>query len=284
MPQMPRQLNVVLRKVTRAVASRPLAARAAAADFRQPLGAAVKSEIRWAFTPPHTWLLGVLTNVVLALTWLVVQPLTTHGRHQDWVVLVGTYFSSFVLADVTTTNVLGADHHRVMQGLADDVSPWRILVIKNVALLILVGLPTLAAAVALTLWFETPARLGVTVPNVAVPILTWLGVGNVISVLLPARDASLRCRWRGRRDRRQTGGWLLALVLPYALYYVADPMGGIEHREFWRRLPATFTHTFGPVLGRDTKSFVHLGIALMVWVLGTLIADQWVRRRGLTFS
>lgn len=284
MPQMPRQLNVVLRKVTRAVASRPLAARAAAADFRQPLGAAVKSEIRWAFTPPHTWLLGVLTNVVLALTWLVVQPLTTHGRHQDWVVLVGTYFSSFVLADVTTTNVLGADHHRVMQGLADDVSPRRILVIKNVALLILVGLPTLAAAVALTLWFETPARLGVTVPNVAVPILTWLGVGNVISVLLPARDASLRRRWRRRRDRRHTGGWLLALVLPYALYYVADPMGGIEHREFWRRLPATFTHTFGPVLGRDTKSFVHLGIALMVWVLGTVIADQWVRRRGLTFS
>jgi hypothetical protein len=28
-------------------------------------------------------------------------------------------------------------------------------------------------------------------------------------------------------------------MLPYALYYVADPMGGMEHRLFWRQLPAS---------------------------------------------
>jgi hypothetical protein len=37
----------------------------------------------------------------------------------------------------------------------------------------------------------------------------------------------------------------------------------------------------GPVLGRDTKSFVHLGIALVVWVIGTVFAALWVRKRGL---
>jgi hypothetical protein len=35
-----------------------------------------------------------------------------------------------------------------------------------------------------------------------------------------------------------------------------------------------------PVLGRDAKSFVHLAIAVGVWITGTLAALLWVRRRG----
>ena len=102
---------------------------------------AVWSEVRWAFTPPRSWLLGVAANVVLALLWLAVEPLTSGGRHhQDWVILVGTYFSSFVLADTTTTNVLGAEHDRVQRSLDAATAPWRILLQKNLALLILVGL------------------------------------------------------------------------------------------------------------------------------------------------
>ena len=116
------RVDAALRRAARTTARRPAAARNAAADFHQSLWAAVRSEIRWAFTPPRTWLLGVLTNVIFAVMWLAIQPITAHGRHQDWVILVGTYFSSFVLADVTTTNVLGSDHYRVMQGLADEIS------------------------------------------------------------------------------------------------------------------------------------------------------------------
>ncbi|WP_375538298.1 hypothetical protein [Mycolicibacterium sp. CBMA 311] len=245
---------------------------------------AVRSEIRWAFTPPRSWLLGVMANVVLALVWLVAQPLTSNGRHhQDWVILVGTYFSSFVLADTTTTNVLGADHHRLQQGMLDSMAPWRLLLSKNLALLILIGFPTLAVAAALTLWHETPTRLGVTIPNVAVPIVSWLGVGNVVSVLLPVAEIRLVQRWQHRHDRRRIGIWLLSLALPYALYFIADPVGGVEHRELWRKLPTAVAHVFGPVLGRDTKSFVHLGIAVAVWIAGTVFADWWVRRRGVQF-
>ena len=268
-----------LRAAVRASAPRPAAAKRAAKDFEYDFWPAVSAEIRWAFTPPRTWLLGVVANLFLAAGWLLVQPLTPHGRHHDWVVLVGTYFSSFILADVTTTNLLGADHYRVLKGLSDGVPLWRVLVIKNLALIILVGLPTITAAMVLTLWLETPARLAVTIPNVAVPIMTWLGVGNVISVLHPVSAAPLIRRWRLRHDLRRTAGWLLALTLPYALYYIADPMDGVGHRMLWRRLPAAI----GPVLGRDTKSFVHLGIALAVWMAGMVAAELWVRKRGLQF-
>jgi hypothetical protein len=272
-------MRTTLRAAVRASTPRPAAAERAAGDFDRRVGSAVRAEIRWAFTAPRTWLVGVVTNLVLAVGMLVVQPLTPHGRHQDWVVLVSTYFSSFILADVTTTNLLGADHYRVAKGISGGTPLWRVLVIKNLALVVLVGLPTLAAAVALTLWHEDAARLAVTIPNVAVPIVSWLGVGNVISVLLPVSAEPLYRRWRQRRDARRIGVWLLALTLPYALYYVADPVDGAGHRILWRQLPAWI----GPVFGRDTKSFVHLGIAVVVWMVGTVAAVLWVRRRGLQF-
>jgi hypothetical protein len=271
------RVDVALRAAARATAPRPAAARRAAKDLRRNLGPAVGAEIRWAFTPPRNWLMGVVANIVFAAAWLLVQPLTPGRHHHDWAVLVGTYFSSWVLADVTTTNLLGADHYRVQQALADGVPFWRLLLIKNLALLAIVGLPTLVTAMILTLWFQTPASLAVTIPTVAVPIVSWLGVGNLFSVLHPVSVEPLIRRWRQRGDRRRTGAWILALTLPYALYYVADPMNGVEHRLLWTKLPALIW----PVFGRDTKSFVHLAIATTVWIAGTVAALMWVRRRGV---
>jgi hypothetical protein len=282
---MHRHMRSALRAAVRASAPRPISARRAAQDFNQPLLAAVRSEIRWAFKPPCTWLSGVAANMFLAVAWLLIHPLASFGYlahhysdvHLDWVILIGTYFSSFILADVTTTNLIGGDHYRVEKALSDGTPLWRILLIKNLTLIVVVGLPTLAAVVALTLWRETPERLPVTIPNVAVPIVSWLGVGNFISVLHPVASEPLIRRWRQRDDRRRTWHWLLALALPYALYYVADPMGGVEHQLFWTRIP----NAIGPVLGRDTKGFVHLGIALAVWMGGSIAAVLWVRKRGL---
>ena len=49
------------------------------------------------------------------------------------------------------------------------------------------------------LWLEAPARLAIIVPTVAVPIVSWLGVGSLISVLHPVSVQPLfRRRW-GRR-------------------------------------------------------------------------------------
>lgn len=268
--------RAAVRTAVRASASRPAAAKRAAKDFQRGLVPGVWAEIRWAFTPPRTWPMGVGANMVFAAGWLLIQPLRL-GLHQDWVVLVITYFSSWVLADVTTTNQLGADRFRVGQGLSDGVPLWRILLLKNVALLAIVGLPTLTAAMVLTLSRETPARLAVIIPTVAVPIVSWLGVGNLFSVLHPVGAEPLVRRWRQRRDYRRTRYWLLGLSLPYALYYVADPMDSVEHRVLWTKVPKMMWQIFG----RDTKTFVHLAIAVGVWMAGTAIALLWAHRRGL---
>lgn len=138
------------------------------------LARAVLSGLRWSFTPPWNWLSGVAFNLGLSLAYLVIVPLT--GRpHRDWAILVGTYFAVFILADVTTTNVLGADHLRVRRSLDRRTSLARILLIKNITLMLLVGVPTLIATAAITVHSESAYRLDLTLPGVLYPVLTWLG-------------------------------------------------------------------------------------------------------------
>ena len=113
--------------------------------------------------------------------------------------------------------------------------------------------------------------------HVAVPILSWIGIGNVMSVVLPVAAEPLICRWRQRRQLRITIAWVASLALPYALFYVADPIDGLPHKFLWREVPAAI----GPILGHHSRSFVHIGIALAVWVGGTVVAQLVVSRRGL---
>jgi hypothetical protein len=210
------------------------AAEAAATDFHQGLWRALRAEIRWAFTPPRVWLTGVVANLLLTAAWLVVQRLTATHVHRapsdyhhagfyhhqlDWVILISTYFASFVLADVTTTNVLGADHHRVAKGLSEGTPFWRVLLLKNLTLLVIVGLPTLSVAMALTLWKQTPAH-----PR-----------SDRTSVR--ARHQKLRAS-RHRRDRlgdRHSGGLLVGAqarttVQVTSLALVSDTLRRRRHR------------------------------------------------------
>lgn len=236
------------------------------------VGAAVLGEVRWSFTRPRTWLVGVGVNLVLSLLYLICQPLTGQP-HRDWAILVGSYFAVFILADVTTTNVLGADAVRVRTSLQRGISLGRILLIKNLALLIIVGLPTLLVTALITVNSEADYRLALTLPGVAFPILTWLGVGNVISVLLPVVGAPLRYRWRARRELRPTARWLFHLGLPYALLLAVDPISDLP-RLLNHQLP-TATHT---AAGRG---LVLCLAGLVLWAVGTVVALNAARWRTI---
>ena len=66
----------------------------------------LREELRWTFTWPCGWLQGVLFNLVLAAAYLVVWPLA-FDDHYDVVLLFTVYFATFIMADVTTTNIFG---------------------------------------------------------------------------------------------------------------------------------------------------------------------------------
>lgn len=236
----------------------------------------VLTEVRWSFTPPRVWLSGVAVNLVLSLLWLAAEPLL-HRPHTDWAIVVGSYFAVFILADVTTTNVLGVDAQRVRLSLLRGVPLTRILLVKNFALLVVVGLPTLMVTGLITVTHESEHRLMLTLPGVAFPILTWLGVGNLVSVILPLGVVPLRQRWEQRHQRRRTARWLTHLLLPYLLLLAVDPIGD---------LPRTVVSHLGRSLPRTdmTRGAVLCLVGLTFWVTGTGAALAVARQRKIHFD
>lgn len=232
----------------------------------------VLAEVRWSFTWPCNWLLGAWLNLGLSLLWLVWVPLRG-GSHSDPVILVGTYFAVFIMADVTTTNVLGLDETRVRASLDRGVAIRRLLLTKNFALLTIVGLPTLLLTAILTIHSEIAYRLVLTLPGVALPMMAWLGVGNLVSVLFPVASQPIRRRWQQRRDLRSTALWLCHLAVPYCLLYAVDPVGDTA-RLLSHALPR---HWRVP----EVRGLVVTLTGLTIWVVGTVAADWFVRRRGL---
>ena len=234
----------------------------------------VGQDLRWAFRRPYGWLLGIGVNLLLSLAYLVVVPLRG-GTHRDWAILVGTYFAVFVLADVTTTNVLGVDTERTRLRLLRGLSLTRILVVKNVALLVIVGLPTLVATAFITVHDEPTYRLVLTLPGVLYPVLTWLGVGNLVSVLLPYWPVPLVTRWRERRVWSRTARWLLCLGMPYALCVAVGPMS---------RLPRVLSRTLHLPPGAELRGAELLVLGLLAWTFFTAVAMAVAHRRGVPFD
>jgi hypothetical protein len=260
--------------VTTASAS-ATAATATSTPYANPgLGRLVAQDLRWAFRRPYGWLLGIGVNLLLSVAYLVVVPLRG-GTHRDWAILVGTYFAVFVLADVTTTNVLGVDTERTRLRLMRGLSLARILLVKNLVLLVIVGLPTLVATAAITIHDEANYRLELTLPGVLYPVLTWLGVGNLVSVLLPYRPVPLVTRWHERRVRSRTVRWLVCLGTPYALCVAVDPMSD---------LPRYVTHTLRLPPGHAVHGVELLVLGLLAWGLFTAAALVTAHRRGVPFD
>lgn len=242
---------------------------------QSPIWRQVLSEVRWSFTRPWTWLTGVAVNLLLSVIWLLAVPLT--GRpHRDWAIVVGSYFAVFILADVTTTNVLGADASRVRLALQRRVPLRRILLVKNLTLLLIVGLPTLIATAIITVNSEPGYRLVLTLPGVAYSILTWVGVGNIVSVTLPVAAAPLRQRWEQRHKLRPTARWLTAILLPYGLLVAVDPVG---------KVPGVIVRTL-PMLPHTslTRGIVLTLNGLLVWSLGTVVALAIARRHPIKIA
>lgn len=214
-------------------------------------------------------------NAVLSLLYLLVAPLT-EVPHRDYAVLVGSYFTSFLLADSTTTNALGIDVGRVRRRLRAGVPLRHILLAKNLTLLLVVGVPTLATTTVVTLNSEPIERLALTLPAVLVTVLVWLGLGNLASVLLPVTALPLRQRWQQRRNLPSTGRWSAVVALPYVLCFVVDPLAELPTLAFR-----------GPAAGTGTAITVPAAVLLGCGVLGyaglTAAALRSARRRGLRF-
>jgi hypothetical protein len=229
-----------------------------------PMGE-VDDELRWTFHERRGWLIGIGVNLVLAGAWVGYTHYHPHSHDSFRIAGVATAVATFVLADVINTNQLGADADRVARNLEGGRGVAHELALKNAALaLLLLPLAVLVSAgtrVALDRWRAIPHAI---VLDIGV-VLLWMGMGNVLSVLLPYRPLDLRKRWRLPRTWPR---WVLCLGIPYAAYFAHRwliwPVDRIDHH---RLLGNTDRNLMAYCL-------VAMGWSIVVW-LGSLTFVWW---------
>ena len=119
---------------------------------------------------------------------------------------------------------------------------------------------------------EPEHRLELTLPGVLYPIMTWLGVGNVVSVLLPYAPLPLAKRWVRRRAVRSTAYWVACLALPYVLCVAVDQL---------KRVPRFVTTALGLPADDLVRGVALVVLGLLACAVGTALAVGLARVRGV---
>lgn len=174
-------------------------------------------ELRWTFTWPMLWIQSVAVNLALAVFYLLFQR-PNLGHHYDTVMLYCVYFSTFILADVTTTNIFGLDVPRTTAALKEGQSFLQILLRKNAVQCVVIVLPMLVITAAWTEYLYHDSKMLRTVPGVLYPMVLFIAVGNLISVLFPVAQAPLLWHVRTWRQWRYQAPLLISYAIPYVIF------------------------------------------------------------------
>ncbi len=230
----------------------------------------VADEIRWTFTRRIGWVVQIFLNLAIGIPVVIA---TTWDSHTDEVRVSGfaTSVAGWVLASALNTNQLGFDADRSAASLRTGDTTWRILFLKNLAVLVVLTPPILATSVVLRLVVaHAPDPIPVAMVRDLADITVWLGIGSLLSVLLPFRPLGVRSRWAARSTWPR---FALCLALPYAVYYLLltwwhVPELALADRMFHRHV---HQHLWG-------YSLSALAWGLASWALGLALAECYGRR------
>jgi NO-binding membrane sensor protein with MHYT domain len=254
---------------TPAAAGHPL--RAVVASLSS-LGRSILDEVRHITADrPRSILLRIVITVGVGLALVAAYHLTGMKRYD----LSGLtlYLFSVVVGSVVCTNSLCFEAERVRTALAAGQRVWRVLVVQNIAMAVLItiaGLPVIAA-----LTWTREANPVALVDQLVTMVFIWLGVGNVLSVLYPLRHEPMAARLKD-------GTWkpfLFSFVLSYGVGLTVNLM---IYWRLWARQTAN-----AQITGGAWMAFVLvLASAILSWMLLTVFAvacsQQPIVRRKLS--
>lgn len=235
----------------------------------------VLDELRWIWAGRKWWLVSMLGNLVFAVAYLAYTDYDPRVAGDIKVANVGLAVLLFVLAGTVNTNQLGDDAQRVVNSLRTGDSAARILAIKNIALATLL----FPIAILLTVVHSLIGGRWHLLFHAAVfdlgAVFLWLGVGSVVSVLLPFPPIRFDRRIRAVLARKGVVRYALAQAAPYALYLGIIKVLHLPWHAFYDN------RVLGP--RRDEflgYALVYLGIAFAYWGLGLWLASLYDRHWG----
>lgn len=223
------------------------------------------------------WLQSVIVNLALSLFYLIFrQP--DLGGHYDTVVLYCVYFATFMLADVTTTNIFGLDIPRTTQALRNNQSFLHILLRKNAVQFTVIVLPVLTLTAGWTEYLYHESQMVRTIPGVLYPMLLFMAIGNVISVVFPVLQAPIRWHVQSWRLWQAQAPLLISYALPFlifALWLYTDLPGFLNEL-----LRESGSDNFVPQA--EAGLLLLLVTYVLYWVL-TIAAYVLFQHRGFVF-
>jgi hypothetical protein len=235
----------------------------------------VKDELRWTFGGRKGWLLGMAFNLVVAMVVVGYQDYDPHVSGDIKIANIGIAVVVYVLAGTLATNQLGADADRVINSLERGDRVSRILALKNVSVAVLLVPIALLVSVIVRILVERWRLLPNTAMYDVAAVLVWLGLGNVVSVMLPYRPISLRARLKARSTWVR---WGVRQAVPYALYYLGAPL--------LVTFPTVVVHVLEVFGRRDSPYYAVLALANSVvgWLVGLWLASVWADRHRRRFE
>lgn len=191
----------------------------------ETLPQAVRAEWARAWRPPFE-VIGVVAGngLLMVLAWFVL-PRSWMFAFQG-ALAFPMFLASWMLADVTATNLLAPDRDRVLAALDGDPGALRrLLYAKNIVLWMLVA--PLCTIIALAIGVHDsrwPTTMVTIVIIVIVPVALFAPAA-VTGVLFPYHPHSLAWRWRSRRRfGAVVARWLILVTAPY---WVVPALAGV---------------------------------------------------------
>jgi hypothetical protein len=185
------------------------------------LARGLRGEIDYILTrKPRAVVKSLAVGLAMGLLYLGFIRVFEWDTKQRLLPYLGLFAISVVMGGAVCVNAMSFDAMRVRAALDGGARLWQLLVVKNAALTVLVA-PVGFLLSALLAW--RAGNLGaffIACALVVSIILLWLGVGNVLSVLLPIRDEPLR-------ERRRSGTlkqFVVAFAVAYAIGYLVNFM------------------------------------------------------------
>jgi len=235
------------------------------------VGRRIVDEVRHVIADkPRAILIRLLVTLGISLSLVSFYHISGWTEYDD-VGQLTLYLFSAVVGSVVCTNALCFEAQRVRDWMSRGERIWRILVVKNLAMAVLVTVAALPVIGFLTVTNDgNPIAM---VDQLITMVFIWLGVGNVLSVLYPLRHEPVSARLRD-------GTWK-PYVFSFALSYGVGLT--VNLMIFWRLWSRQAAST--ELVGGEWAAFVLvLASAVTSWVLLTVFAvacSREPRIRGL---
>ena len=238
------------------------------------LGTGIKDELRQiVFGRPRSVAVRLGISLAFGLSYLAFLRIFQWDTTREQLPYLALLALSGVIGSVVCTNSLSFDAARVRAALAGGTRLWHVLIVKNIAMLIIVGAAGIGMSVLLAWRAGDAAALLKACGQLLTMIFLWLGVGNVLSVVSPLRAEPLSARFKD-------GTWKPFLI-SFATSYIVGLL--VNLMLYWR---VWAKQSLIEQLGGPTVPVLLLVASatvswLLLTILAVLLADQPRLRRVL---